>query len=61
MLKKAREFRQTYYPHCEILLVQINWNNVGGFYYIPLEVQRELFDKMGRERYMMRILHLRNT
>ena len=50
--QKAKEFRQTYYPHCEILLVQINRNDVGGFYYIPLEAQRELFDKIGRERYI---------
>jgi len=50
--QKAREFRENYYPHCDILLVQINWNDVGGFYYIPLEVQKRLFDKIGRENYI---------
>jgi hypothetical protein len=50
--QKAKEFRETYYPHCEILLIQINWGDVGGFYYIPLEVQKRLFDKVGRERYI---------
>jgi len=50
--KKAKEFRENYYPHCDILLVQINWNDVGGFYYIPLEVQKRLFDKIGRENYI---------
>ena len=50
--KKAKEFRENYYPHCDILLVQINWNNVGGFYYIPLNVQKKLFDKLGRKNYI---------
>ena len=50
--QKAREFRENYHPHCDILLVQINWNNLGGFYYIPLEVQKRLFDKVGRQNYI---------
>ena len=50
--QKAREFRENYYPHCDILLVQINWGSTGGFYYIPLEAQRKLFDSIGRNRYI---------
>jgi len=50
--QKAREFRETYYPHCDILLVQINWGSTGGFYYIPLEAQKRIFDKVGREGYI---------
>jgi len=50
--QKAREFRESYYPHCDILLVQINWGNTGRFYYIPLEAQRKLFDRIGRNRYI---------
>ncbi len=50
--QKAREFRETYDPHCDIVIVQINWGNLGGFYYIPLEVQRKLLDRIGRERYI---------
>lgn len=50
--QKAREFRETYHPHCDILLIQINWDNTGGFYYIPLEAERRLFDKVGREKYI---------
>jgi hypothetical protein len=50
--QKAREFRESYYPHCDILLVQINWNETGGFYYIPLAAQKRLFDKIGRENYI---------
>ena len=50
--QKAKEFREGYCPHCDILLVQINWNNLGGFYYIPLATQKRLFDKIGRENYI---------
>lgn len=50
--QKAKEFHESYYPYCNILLVQINWDDVGGFYYIPLEVQKKLFDKIGRENYI---------
>jgi len=50
--QKAKEFRKEYYPHCDILLAQINWDNLGGFYYIPLEIQKRLFDKIGRRKYI---------
>lgn len=50
--QKAKEFRESYFPHCDILLVQINWSDIGGFYYIPLEVQKRLFDRIGREKYI---------
>lgn len=50
--QKAKEFRQNYYPHYDILLIQINWNDFGGLYYIPLEVQKKLFEKIGRQNYI---------
>lgn len=50
--QKAKEFRENYYPHCDILLVQINWNDLGGFYYIPLQVQKKYFEKIGRKNYI---------
>lgn len=50
--QKAIEFRENYYPSCDILLVQINWGDTGGFFYIPVELQKKLFDKMGRETYI---------
>lgn len=50
--QKANEFRKTYYPRWDILLIQINWNDVGGFYYIPLEAQKRLFDRVGRTKYI---------
>lgn len=50
--EKAKRFQDNYSPHCDILLVQINWNSIGGFYYIPLEVQKRLFDRIGRQKYI---------
>lgn len=50
--QKAKEFREIYYPHCDILLIQINWGDMGGFYYIPVESQKMLFDKIGRRKYI---------
>ncbi len=50
--QKAKEFSETYYPHCDILLIQINWGGIGGFYYIPLEAQKQLFDRIGRVEYI---------
>ena len=34
------------------MLVRINWNDIGGLYYIPVQAQRRLFDKIGRESYI---------
>lgn len=49
---KAKEFLDNYHPNCDMVLVQINWNNGGGFYYIPCEVQKEVFKKIGRIKYI---------
>jgi len=49
---KAQEFRENYYPRCDVLLVQINWNDLGGLFYIPLFVQEFLFKKLGKEKYI---------
>lgn len=49
---KAKEFQQNYYPTCDILLVRIKWNDIGGLYYIPVQAQRRLFDEIGREDYI---------
>ncbi|RKZ34882.1 type II restriction endonuclease subunit R [bacterium] len=50
--EKAKEFRRNYYPHCDIILIQIVWDDIGGFYYIPLDVQKRLFDSIGRNNYI---------
>lgn len=50
--QKAKEFRENYYPHYDILLIQIYWGGIGGLYYIPVEAQQKLFDKIGRYKYI---------
>ncbi len=50
--QSANDFRENYYPGCDILFVQINWGGQGGFYYIPLEAQRDLFDRIGKQGYI---------
>jgi hypothetical protein len=49
---KAIEFRDTYNPHCDMLLIQLNWNNLGVFCYIPFEVQVQIFESIGRNNYI---------
>jgi hypothetical protein len=50
--QKAKEFRDNHYPHCDNLLVQINWSDVGSFYYIPLNFQKMLFDGIEKQNYI---------
>ncbi len=50
--QKAIIFSQNYKPTCDLIVVQINWDNGGGFYYIPLEVQLQTLKDMGKERYI---------
>ncbi|MBF0241838.1 MAG: ThaI family type II restriction endonuclease [Desulfamplus sp.] len=50
--QKALEFQKHYIPGCDMILVHINWGNVGGFYFIPIDVQKELFKEIGRENYI---------
>jgi hypothetical protein len=50
--QKAKEFRENYYPRCDILLVQVNWASKGAFYYLPSEVQKKVFQGMGSEKYI---------
>ena len=50
--QKAKEFREIYRPSCDLLFAAINWDNIGGLYYIPVEVQRRLLDKIGSENYI---------
>ena len=50
--EKAKEFQDIYYPKCDIILVHINWNSLGGFYYIPMSVQEKIFKEIGSENYI---------
>lgn len=50
--QKAREFRESYIPKCDVLLALIKWGGTGGLYYVPLEAQRRVFKELGREGYI---------
>jgi len=50
--EKSKEFSEKYVPSCDMIFVQINWDNGGGFYYIPKETQSEVLENMGRETYI---------
>jgi hypothetical protein len=50
--QKSIEFSKNYYPSCDMILVQINWADGGGFYYVPKEIQIETLRSMGHENYI---------
>ena len=35
-----------------MLLVIVRWDKEGGLYGIPLQAQQEIFEKLGKERYL---------
>jgi hypothetical protein len=43
------DFAQTYEPQCDMLLVHINWDEIGGVYYFPRAIQYEVMIQLGRE------------
>jgi hypothetical protein len=50
--QSALQFSHHYAPRSDMLSIQINWENHGGFYYIPLGTQRQIFGTLGRDRYI---------
>jgi hypothetical protein len=50
--KKALEFSKNYMPTCDIMLAHINWGSDGYLYFFPLEVQKELLNKIGHKNYI---------
>lgn len=50
--EQALNFRQSYSPSCDILLIQLNWDNIGWFYLFPKTVQVEIFNRIGRQIYI---------
>jgi hypothetical protein len=50
--EKAMIFLENYIPSCDMFFVLINWSGLGGFYYIPQEVQFEIFQASGRSNYL---------
>ena len=50
--EQASSFSQSYFPHFDILLTQVNWGNLGWFYLFPRSVQVEIFNRVGRQIYI---------
>ncbi len=50
--QKAKEFLNAYHPSSDLLIIQIKWGSVGKFCFIPLEVQVDVFNKVGKEQYI---------
>lgn len=51
--KSSENFISNYKPKCDIILVQTWWDKRrDSFFLIPLEVQKNVFDLLGRSRYL---------
>jgi hypothetical protein len=50
--EQAIEFAHRYVPSCDMLLVQVNWDNKGGVFLFLQEAQTETLEKMGRAEYI---------
>ena len=51
--ESSARFIQNYEPKCDMLLIQIWWNeNKDSFFFIPVEVQTEVFRKLGKGKYL---------
>jgi hypothetical protein len=50
--EQAFNFSQSYFPHFDILLTQVNWGNLGWFYLFPRSAQVEIFNRVGRQIYI---------
>lgn len=50
--EQAIEFAHRYILSCDMLLVQVNWDNTGGIFLFSQEVQIEALEKMGRASYI---------
>jgi len=49
--EQALRFCQEYTPKCDILLVRVNWDGQGGFYFFPLSAQEDIMQRIGRQNY----------
>lgn len=49
---KAKEFADSYSPSCDMMFAHLNWGGQGGLYIFSKEVQREVFEELGKELYI---------
>lgn len=51
--QSATNFIQNYKPQCSIILIQIWWGSEkDSFFFIPLDIQKQVFSSLGREKYL---------
>ncbi len=50
--EKAQEFSMNYSPSCDMIFIHIDWSNGGGFYLIPKNLQVNLLENIGVEKYI---------
>lgn len=48
----ASNFVSSYKPSCHLLYGYIKWNDWGGLYFISKEIQNEVFNQIGKEKYL---------
>lgn len=49
---RASQFCDNYVPSCDMLLARIQWGGEGGLFYIPVETQARVLQRIGRKRYL---------
>jgi len=51
--ESSKNFIGNYIPKCDILLIQIWWGeDKNSFFFVPLDVQKEIFISLGKEKYL---------
>lgn len=50
--EKANTFRNQYMPSCGLILVHINWGDIGGLYYFSQNLQKEILQEIGKQQYI---------
>ena len=50
--EKVINFINVFLPKSHLIYVNIIWDSVGGFFFIPLKVQKEVLQDLGKEKFM---------
>jgi len=45
---KANEFSSNYKPNYDMLFLKISWEREGGFYYLPVKAQMDIYSSLDR-------------
>ena len=49
---QVEDFYGSYFPKTDMLFIHVIWGREGALAYIPLEVQREVFTELGKDKYI---------